>query len=95
VHFRFLSLILLGTLALSSACSEAKSERCKKVCQQETDCAEQRSRDGETFPYDLDECIAACVGLERDSSGREKVEAHIECANSAGDSCEKLLTCRF
>lgn len=89
-----LSLLLATLLPFASSCDEAKSQQCKDVCQQETDCAEQQNRNGESFPYDLDECVAACVGLERDTHGQEKVKAHVECARRAGDSCEELMKCR-
>ena len=79
---------------LVCSCTAPQSERCKKVCQQETDCAAQRKIQEESFPYDLDECIAACVALERGIEGRESVERHIECANKADTDCEALLQCR-
>ncbi|MCP4443839.1 MAG: hypothetical protein GY811_00655 [Myxococcales bacterium] len=95
MHFPLLSLLVCALLVPSLACSKVKSERCQDICQKETDCAEQRGRDGETYPYDLDECIDACVGLERDSNNRKKVDNHKKCADKAGDSCEALLECRF
>ena len=95
---RFSSLLLivlpLIVLPLIGACSEPKSERCKRVCRLETDCAEARSQEGDTFPYDLDECIAGCVSLERDKSGRAKIDKHVECADQAGADCAKLMECQ-
>ena len=77
-----------------SACTAPQSERCKTVCQQETDCAAQRNIQEESFPYDLDECVAACVALERSNEGRQLVEKHIECANNANGDCKALEQCR-
>ena len=89
-----LAVIALAIAALSG-CSEAQSERCRDVCQQETECAAksgEASDDG--FKYDQDECIAACVALERDPDGKMLVDKHIECAKKAGTSCASLLQCR-
>lgn len=87
---RLVALIVLITLA---ACSEPRSEDCKSVCQRETDCAEQQSNLVENYPYDLDECVAACVALERDKEGKLLVERHVECAKKATD-CDELMECR-
>jgi hypothetical protein len=92
---RIFSLITaLGVLTLLCSCTAPQSERCKKVCQQETECAAQRKVQEENFPYDLDECIAACVALERGNEGRHLVEKHVDCANNANGNCEALMQCR-
>lgn len=84
---------MFAALLLSDACAKPQSERCKDVCQRETECAEERSKGDENFPYDLDECIAACVALERDSAGKPLVDKHYACAEMAGDDCEALMSC--
>lgn len=85
----------LLAILLLFACSKARSERCKTVCQQETDCAEKNSDDPDSFPYDLDECVAACIGLERDTENKKLVDQHIECAKKAGSDCKALMDCRW
>ncbi len=90
---KLLYLVALMGFTLSS-CTGAESERCKQVCQQETECAAERKINEEDSPYDLDECVAACIALERDSASRHLVEEHVECAKKAAGSCEKLMQCR-
>jgi hypothetical protein len=90
-----LTLCLALSLPVVSSCSKTQDERCRTVCQRETDCAERRSElEDDNVPYDLDECVAACVALERDSAGKRLVEKHVECAQLAGESCEALMECR-
>ena len=89
-----LAICLAAALPFMPACKEQQSERCKQVCQQETECAAQRKINEEDSPYDLDECIAACIALERDSSSRHLVEEHVECAKTAAGNCEELMLCR-
>lgn len=86
--------ILACALPLLPACTGQQSERCKQVCQQETDCATKRNVNEEDAPYDLDECVAACINLERDIASRQIVEEHVECAKKAAGSCEALKLCR-
>lgn len=86
-------LILLAILG-GSACDEAQSERCRSVCQKEAVCAESRQDPEESIPYDYDECVAACVALERDTASKLLVDKHVACADEAGDSCEALMKCR-
>ena len=85
---------LLLVLLLSIACTGVQSEQCKKICQQETDCATRRNALNENFPYDLDECVAACVALEHDKEGRKLVEKHLACAKKANGDCKQLMLCR-
>ncbi len=87
--------LVAASALLGSACNRSKSQQCNDVCQLETDCAEERSSDGEQYPYDLDECIAACEALEGDSNSQGHVKAHFECAEKAGGDCTKLLECRI
>lgn len=89
-----LAAILACALPLLSACTGQQSERCKQVCQQETECAASRNVKEEDSPYDLDECVAACINLERDIASRHIVEEHVECAKKAAGSCEALKACR-
>ncbi len=86
--------LLISSLPLLFSCTGPKSERCKQVCQLETDCAAKRKLNEEEAPYDLDECVAACIALERDSASRHLVEEHVACAEAAAGSCEKLMECR-
>lgn len=83
---------LLSTLAIS-ACGEVRSQQCETVCIQEADCAEERENAGTNYPYDKEECIAACVALERDVEGKKFVQHHVKCAKKA-TSCHQLLLCR-
>lgn len=89
-----LAALLTCALPLLSSCTEKQSERCKQVCQQETECAAERNINQEESPYDLDECVAACINLERDIASRHIVEEHVECAKKAAGSCEQLKLCR-
>ncbi len=97
-HFSTMRVLLaaaLGcTLVLMSACKGAQSERCKQVCQQETDCHAERNVNEEESPWDLDECIAACIALERDNASHKIVDDHIQCAKEAAGDCAKLMLCR-
>ena len=89
------SIATLLCLAATLGCGEARNQRCKDVCQKESDCAEERTEKGETsIPYDLEECTAACVSLERSKHGKELVDRHVECAQKSGDDCRALLSCR-
>lgn len=89
-----LALAVLGLSALAtSACGEVRSQQCENVCVQEANCAEERENAGTNYPYDKDECVAACVALERDVEGKKFVQHHIECAQKA-TSCNQLLLCR-
>ena len=89
------TLSLSLALSLVSSCSKTQDERCRTVCQRETYCAERRSElEDDNVPYDLDECVAACVALERDSAGKRSVDKHVDCAQKAGESCEALMECR-
>jgi hypothetical protein len=90
------SLIVALAWALFGLCSctSSQSARCKQVCQQETECAAEGKVNDTDSPYDLDECVAACIALERDSASRHLVEEHVECAKKAAGSCEKLMQCR-
>ena len=89
-----LAISLACTLPFMSGCQGPQSERCKQVCQQATECATKRNINEEESPYDLDECIAACIALERDSASRELVEEHIKCAKKAAGDCAQLMLCR-
>ena len=95
-HFSLILIapILATFLSASSSCTGSQSERCKRVCQQETECAAQRKDQEEKLPYDLEECVIACVTLERDSENRGLVEKHEECVNAAEGDCEKLMKCQ-
>jgi hypothetical protein len=90
----FHRLILISSIALMSACTGAQSEQCKDTCQQETTCAAQKSSLEGNYPWDLDECIGACVALERDAEGRKQVESHVRCVKEAAGDCEKILNCQ-
>ncbi len=87
-----IALILVSTAAM--ACGDPQSEHCRSVCRQETECAESKTKLDEDFPYDLEECIEACVRLERDNAGKILVDKHVECAKKAGDDCQALMDCR-
>lgn len=83
--------LLLLTL-LSPSCTSSRSPRCKVICQQEAGCIhELRELD---IDFDEAECIAACTALDRDSEGKQLVEQHEQCVNSAGSNCEAMLQCR-
>ena len=86
--------VLLLLTIFGTNCGETQSEPCRNVCQKEAECAENRLDPDESIPYDLDECVAACVALERDTAGKRMVEQHIKCAEKAGDSCEALMECQ-
>lgn len=86
------SFVLFTLLALG--CSDSTSKQCNVVCQRETDCAEEQGNKGEPYPYDFDECVAACVNLEADKSSVKRVETHMQCAERASD-CEALMNCRI
>jgi len=91
-----ISLALLGGVLigqLSAGCGEVRSQQCETVCRQEATCAEERENAGTSYPYDKDECIAACVALERDVEGKIFVQHHVECAHQA-TTCNQLLLCR-
>ena len=85
---------VLGLLTLALSCSETQSKRCKDVCQKESECAERQGTAADPVPYDVEECISACVVLERDQNSQSIVDTHIECAKASWDNCEKLLSCR-
>lgn len=93
-------MMTLRTLALATAllalssCTEQQSARCKQVCQQETECAAERKINEDDIPYDLEECVAACIGLERDKASKHLVDKHVECAKQAAGSCQALMLCR-
>lgn len=89
------TLFLASSLSASWACGEPKSKRCQQICQTETDCAERRSQDGESVPYDLEECVDACANLERDKNNRAKVDEHERCVKEKGDDCAAIMQCRF
>jgi hypothetical protein len=85
---------LLLVLLLAGACDAGGSKRCKAVCRRHAECADKRVAAGdESAKYDVDECIAACVNLERDNEGKKIVDRHIECAKNAA-SCDELAACR-
>lgn len=84
-----LALAFLGILG----CADTESERCRSICQKEADCAESHDNPDESYPYDVDECTAACSSLERDTASEHMVRAHEECVTKAGNSCEALSRC--
>lgn len=77
---------------LLTACSSGASERCSTMCKREAECAEKLA-EGENFKYDADECVTACVALERDPATKKLVDRHQECAKAA-ETCEELMGCR-
>lgn len=92
---RLQSLCLAIACLAACACSKPQSERCRNVCQQESVCAAGAAEaSNDEFKYDQDECVAACVALERDSDGKQLVEKHVECAKKAGHDCQALMACR-
>ena len=95
MRFIVSSLLGIALLAPAAACSDTSSKQCNTVCQKETDCAEEQSNNGEPYPYDLDECVAACVNLEADKSSIERVKEHMRCAEKAGTDCEALMNCQI
>ena len=86
--------MIWAVCALAFACTGSQSERCKKVCQQETECAPLQKLENEASPYDLDECVEACVALERDTEARHLVDEHVKCAEESKGDCERLMQCR-
>ena len=87
---RYLALIAILPLA---ACSSSGSQRCKDVCEREAECAAATINEGkEGIKFDKDECVAACVSLERDNEGHTAVETHASCVYKASD-CNDVLEC--
>ncbi len=84
----------LGFILTGFSCANTQSQQCKSVCQQETECAEQKSNSGQNYPYDQEECIAGCVALEHDAEGKKIIEKHVACAQKAGSDCSALMRCR-
>lgn len=85
-------IVVISILSIFN-CGETESERCRSICQKEADCAESRENPDESYPYDVDECTAACASLERDTTTKHMVDSHAECASKAGESCEALKRC--
>ena len=81
-------------VALSStllACSDgANPSLCKDICEQEVHCAQLRDKNTD---HRLEECVAGCVALDRDLSGRKLVEDYVECVKQSGGSCEDHMQC--
>ena len=75
-----------------AGCSAPRSERCKEVCERESECAE--DSDDEEFKFDKSECVAACTALERDTEGQVKVEKHAECVKAA-NGCKEIYACEL
>ena len=76
---------------LVAACTEPRSESCKKVCKREAECIEET---GAKIPFEEKECVAACAALEQDvANSGAKVKRHIECVTNA-TSCAAALECK-
>ena len=78
-----LILVALVPWVFLISCTAEQSEDCQEVCRQETECAAKRKQAGEDFPYDLDECVKACITLERDKASQQAVKDHVKCAREA------------
>jgi len=74
----------------AAACTQPRSDTCKRVCTKEYDCVTKTSA---TIPFDEKECIAACSALEGDPDNLAKVMKHVECVDRNVQSCETLLGC--
>lgn len=85
-----LTLCAVGSLVVG--CSNGASPRCEKMCKREAECAEELSK-SESFKFDQDECVRACVVLERDTASKLRVDEHEKCAQAAS-TCEELFECR-
>ncbi len=77
-------------LLLLAACTQPRSELCKKVCNKEYDCITQTNS---TILFDEKECVAACSVLEGDPDNLAKVKKHAECIERHETSCAQLLEC--
>jgi hypothetical protein len=63
------------------------------VCRREAECAATLNGQGnEGIRYDQDECIRACVSLERDAKMKARVEAQWECVKkyNTNNDCEGM-----
>lgn len=73
------------------ACSDGASpSQCEDICEQEVRCAQLREKKTDRR---LEECVAGCVALDRDISGRKLVEDYVECVKHTGGSCEERMQC--
>lgn len=81
----------LAIIAFLAACTEPRSQSCKKVCKREAECIEET---GSKVPFEEKECVAACAALEQDSAhSGAKVQRHINCVNKQ-TSCSAVLECK-
>ena len=83
-------LALIGLFVFG--CADSQSPRCKTVCEREGECTEQIADEDKRPSFDKRECTADCTNLSRDREGKELIEAHLACADSA-KTCEQLLQC--
>jgi hypothetical protein len=77
-------------LAALVACTQPRSERCRKVCARESECVTQSSSQ---IAFDEKECVAACAALEADQDSLAKVQKHFDCVMSQ-QSCTSVLECQ-
>jgi hypothetical protein len=86
---RRLALVWLLCVA-ASACADAKSPRCKQICDHEARCAGEDEEPRRKF--DEAECVEACTLLERDAQGRKLVDRHAACVEAAA-TCDDVAAC--
>lgn len=80
---------LILWLALA-ACTQPRSDKCRKVCSLEAECVTKTSA---TLPFDEKECIAACSALEQDPDNLAKVQKHYDCVIKNQQTCASVLEC--
>lgn len=86
-------ILVLVALVLGASCSDERSARCRDVCQQGEQCAEEAEDEDPTYKFDEGECTAACAFLEQDAKGAEIVETYVACVKAAGGDCAKIRAC--
>ena len=83
-------LLLSLLVAILAACTQPRSDRCRRICTREAECV---TTTGSSIPFDEKECIAACSVLESDTDNLAKVKKHAECV-SKNQVCSAVLECQ-
>jgi hypothetical protein len=85
-----IGVFLLVLATMLGACTARGSERCRKVCEREAHCVDEKGATNVSF--DEGECESACTSLERDDEGRREVERHAACLSTA-NNCDAVIEC--